>query len=136
MAGNAGSSLLRQCDVALVLPKVAEACDTGIVPTTSTAMSLALGDALAIALMEHRQFTPEHFRQFHPGGKLGARLLKVRDLMHDDLPLVRTGTADVRDPAGDEPEGLWRRRRAGCGRSVPASSPTATCAGTWTACWT
>ncbi len=92
MAGNPDSSLLRQCDVKLVLPKVAEACDTGIVPTTSTAMSLALGDALAIALMEHRQFTPEHFRQFHPGGKLGARLQKVRDLMHEDLPVVRTGT--------------------------------------------
>ncbi len=92
MAGNPGSSLLRQCDVALVFPKVAEACETGIVPTTSTAMSLALGDALAIAMMEHREFTPEHFRQFHPGGKLGARLLKVRDLMHEDLPVVAAGT--------------------------------------------
>ena len=51
-------------------------------------MTLALGDALAIALMEHRAFTPDHFRMFHPGGKLGARLLKVRDLMHDDPPLV------------------------------------------------
>ena len=51
-------------------------------------MTLALGDALAIALMEHRAFTPEHFRVFHPGGKLGARLLKVGDLMHEDPPLV------------------------------------------------
>jgi arabinose-5-phosphate isomerase len=51
-------------------------------------MTLALGDALAIALMEHRAFTPDHFRMFHPGGKLGARLLKVRDLMHDNPPLV------------------------------------------------
>ena len=51
-------------------------------------MTLALGDALAIALMEHRQFTPDHFRIFHPGGKLGAKLLRVRDLMHTDLPLV------------------------------------------------
>ena len=92
VAGNAGSTLLRQCDVALVLPPADEACDKGIVPTTSTAMSLALGDALAIALMEHRQFTPEHFREFHPGGKLGARLSKVRDLMHDDLPLVAQDT--------------------------------------------
>jgi arabinose-5-phosphate isomerase len=70
------------------LPEVPEACETGIVPTTSTTMTLALGDALAIALMEHRAFTPEHFRMFHPGGKLGARLLKVRDLMHEDPPLV------------------------------------------------
>lgn len=93
VAAKADSTLLRQCDVRLVLPPADEACEKGIVPTTSTAMSLALGDALAIALMEHRQFTPDHFREFHPGGKLGARLRKVGDLMHDDLPLVATGTA-------------------------------------------
>jgi arabinose-5-phosphate isomerase len=67
---------------------VPEACEKGIVPTTSTTMTLALGDALAVALMEHRAFTPDHFRMFHPGGKLGARLLRVRDLMHRDPPLV------------------------------------------------
>lgn len=83
-----GSTVMRQADVALLLPDVPEACEKGIVPTTSTTMTLALGDALAIALMEHRAFTPEHFRMFHPGGKLGARLLKVRDLMHDQPPLV------------------------------------------------
>jgi arabinose-5-phosphate isomerase len=88
IAGREGSTLLRQADVALLLPQVPEACEQGIVPTTSTTMTLALGDALAIALMEHRAFTPEHFRMFHPGGKLGARLLRVRDLMHDDPPLV------------------------------------------------
>lgn len=92
VANNAESTLLRQCDVRLLLPPADEACETGIVPTTSTAMSLALGDALAIALMEHRQFTPEHFRQFHPGGNLGARLSKVSDLMHDDMPLVAAST--------------------------------------------
>jgi len=92
VASRAESTLLRQSDVRLLLPPAEEACDTGIVPTTSTAMTLALGDALAIALMEHRRFTPEHFRQFHPGGKLGARLSKVRDLMHDDLPIVAIGT--------------------------------------------
>jgi arabinose-5-phosphate isomerase len=91
VAGRAGSTLLRQSDVALLLPDVPEACETGIVPTTSTTMTLALGDALAIALMEHRAFTPEHFRMFHPGGKLGARLLRVRDLMHLDPPLVPEG---------------------------------------------
>lgn len=88
VAGREKSTLMRQADVAILLPQVPEACETGIVPTTSTTMTLALGDALAIALMEHRAFTPEHFRVFHPGGKLGARLLKVRDLMHDDPPLV------------------------------------------------
>jgi arabinose-5-phosphate isomerase len=88
VAGREGSTLLRQSDVALLLPAAPEACDQGIVPTTSTTMTLALGDALAIALMEHRQFTPDHFRIFHPGGKLGAKLLTVRDLMHTELPLV------------------------------------------------
>ncbi len=88
VAGREGSTLLRQSDVALLLPNAPEACDQGIVPTTSTTMTLALGDALAIALMEHRQFTPDHFRIFHPGGKLGAKLLTVRDLMHTELPLV------------------------------------------------
>lgn len=83
-----GSTLMRQATVGLLLPEVPEACEKGIVPTTSTTMTLALGDALAIALMEHRAFTPEHFRMFHPGGKLGARLLKVSDLMHADPPLV------------------------------------------------
>jgi arabinose-5-phosphate isomerase len=92
VASRADSTLLRQADVALLLPPAAEACDTGIVPTTSTTMTLALGDALAIALMEHRQFTPEHFRVFHPGGKLGARLAKVSDLMNADAPLVQHDT--------------------------------------------
>lgn len=90
IASKADSTLMKQCDVKLVLPEAAEACGRGIVPTTSTTMTLALGDALAIALMEHRQFTPENFRDFHPGGKLGARLSKVRDLMHSGakMPLI------------------------------------------------
>lgn len=88
VAGRPDSTLLRQADVALVLPESPEACGTGIVPTTSTTMTLALGDALAVALMEHRKFTPDHFRTFHPGGKLGAKLSRVGDLMHRDLPLV------------------------------------------------
>ncbi|WP_309667365.1 KpsF/GutQ family sugar-phosphate isomerase [Tabrizicola sp.] len=92
VAARDGSTLLRQSDVAILLPDAPEACETGIVPTTSTTMTLALGDALAIALMEHRAFTPDHFRMFHPGGKLGARLLRVRDLMHDDPPLVSEAT--------------------------------------------
>jgi arabinose-5-phosphate isomerase len=94
VASRAGSTLLRQSDVAILLPQAEEACGTGIVPTTSTTMTLALGDALAVALMEHRHFTPEHFRTFHPGGKLGAKLMKVADLMHggDALPLVAETT--------------------------------------------
>lgn len=94
IASKPDSTLIKQSDVALILPKVDEACGTGVVPTSSTTMTLALGDALAVALMEHRQFTPEHFRDFHPGGKLGAQLSRVRDLMHTDtaLPLVTSDT--------------------------------------------
>ncbi len=94
VASRPDSTLLRQSDVAIVLPQAEEACGTGIVPTTSTTMTLALGDALAVALMEHRHFTPEHFRTFHPGGKLGAKLLKVADLMHvgEAVPLVPEAT--------------------------------------------
>lgn len=88
LASRPDSTLLRQSDVALLLPAAPEACGSGIVPTTSTTMTMALGDALAIALMEHRKFTPEHFRTFHPGGKLGAKLSRVGDLMHRDIPLV------------------------------------------------
>ncbi len=90
MASRADSTLMRAADVRLLLPALPEACGIGIVPTTSTSMMMGLGDALAIALMESRDFTPEHFRVFHPGGKLGARLSRVADLMHsgEALPLV------------------------------------------------
>jgi len=93
VAARADSTLIRRSDVALVLPAAAEACALNLAPTTSTTMTLALGDALAVALMEHRRFTPEDFRGFHPGGRLGARLAKVADLMHggDALPLIGEG---------------------------------------------
>ena len=92
VAGKADSTLIRQADVAIVLPEAPEVCPMGLAPTTSTTMTLALGDALAVALMEHQSITPQRFREFHPGGKLGARLLTVGDLMHEDLPLVSPGT--------------------------------------------
>ena len=91
VAGRRRSTLLRQSDIAIVLPPAPEACSVGLAPTTSTTMTLALGDALAVALMEHRAFTPEDFRGLHPGGRLGARLATVGDLMHagDAMPLTR-----------------------------------------------
>ena len=94
VASRKNSTLLKQSNVAIVLPQLGEACGTGVVPTISTTMTLALGDAMAIALMEHRKFTPENFREFHPGGKLGAKLAHVRDLMHsgDSIPLVNIKT--------------------------------------------
>ncbi|WP_299877450.1 SIS domain-containing protein [uncultured Sulfitobacter sp.] len=95
MTSRPDSSLGSQSDVILTLPALGEACGTGIVPTSSTTMTLAMGDALAVALMEHRAFTPEHFRNFHPGGKLGAKLSHVSDLMHtgDAIPMVHTDAA-------------------------------------------
>jgi arabinose-5-phosphate isomerase len=93
VAGVEGSTLIRQADVSILLPKADEVCPMGLAPTTSTTMTLALGDALAVALMEHRNFTAERYRDFHPGGKIGARLSKVGDLMHVDLPMVLKNTA-------------------------------------------
>lgn len=91
---NPASALGSQCDVVLLLPDLPEACGTGVVPTTSTTMTLAMGDALAVALMENRSFTATHFRDFHPGGKLGAQLARVSDLMHtgEEVPLVALNT--------------------------------------------
>ncbi len=93
VAGRADSTLLKASDIAILLPAAAEAGVAGLAPTTSTTMTLALGDALAVALMEHRQFTPEDFREFHPGGRLGARLATVGQLMHsgDETPLIAVG---------------------------------------------
>jgi arabinose-5-phosphate isomerase len=90
ISGNAGSTLMRAADYRLTLPPQPEACALGMAPTTSTTMTLALGDALAVSVMERRGFMPEQFRTFHPGGKLGARLSKVAQLMHgpEALPLV------------------------------------------------
>lgn len=88
VASKRDSTLLKTADIALMLPKAREACSVGLAPTTSTTLTMALGDALAVAMMERRAFTPEHFKLFHPGGKLGAQLVKVEALMHTDLPLV------------------------------------------------
>ncbi len=90
VASRPESALMRAADIRLTLPRAPEACPMGLAPTTSTTLTLALGDALAVALMDRRRFTQESFRQFHPGGKLGAKLLTVRALMHgpEALPLV------------------------------------------------
>lgn len=95
MTSKPESALAMQSDVVLQLPSLGEACGTGVVPTSSTTMTLALGDALAVALMENRAFTAEHFRKFHPGGKLGAKLSLVSDLMHVGaaMPLVAAGAS-------------------------------------------
>ncbi len=94
ITANLDSSLSQEADVTLVLPKATEACPNGLAPTTSTTMQIALGDAIAVALLEERGFTALDFRMFHPGGKLGARLKLVRDCMHggDELPIASPST--------------------------------------------
>jgi arabinose-5-phosphate isomerase len=94
MTANSDSTLANTADVVLVLPNAREACPHNLAPTTSSLMQLALGDALAIALLESRGFTAVDFGMLHPGGKLGALLKTVRDLMHngEEVPLAPLGT--------------------------------------------
>ena len=94
ITGRAGSSLDKAGDVSLVLPDIKEACPLNLAPTTSTTLMLALGDALAVSLLERQKFSPEKFNALHPGGQLGRRFLKVADIMHsgDSIPLVNTDT--------------------------------------------
>jgi arabinose-5-phosphate isomerase len=94
ITANAESTMGRVADVVLNLPKAQEACPNGLAPTTSTLLQLALGDALAMALLEAKGFSAADFRNYHPGGKLGARIKHARDIMHrvENLPLANEGT--------------------------------------------
>ena len=94
MTADPESSLATASDVSLVIPDAPEACAETRAPTTSTTLMMALGDALAVALLEQRGFTGDDFKTFHPGGKLGALLRTVDDLMHrgDEMPIVQSGT--------------------------------------------
>jgi arabinose-5-phosphate isomerase len=118
IVGRPSSALAKAADITLLLPDRPEACPMGLAPTTSTTATLALADALAIALLERKGFDAQGFGVFHPGGKLGKKLIKVEQLMHRDdaLPLVgldtstgevilemtakRFGCVGVLDPAG------------------------------------
>lgn len=95
ITGKSGSTLAENSNSALILPTIAEACPMGLAPTTSTTATLAMGDALAVALLERRGFTTEDFQVLHPGGKLGQGLLRVDDIMHvgDELPLTQPDAA-------------------------------------------
>ena len=94
MTANADSTLGKTADVVLTLPQAREACPHNMAPTTSSLMQLALGDALAIALLESHGFTALDFGMLHPGGKLGALLKTVSDFMHtgEQVPLASLGT--------------------------------------------
>ena len=93
MTSRPDSALGREADVLIPMPEAAEACPNGLAPTTSTTMQLALGDALAIALLEAKGFTARDFGLLHPGGKLGAQLAYVRDIMHtgERVPRIHVG---------------------------------------------
>jgi arabinose-5-phosphate isomerase len=94
LTSGKASTLAREADIVLAMPKIAEACPHGLAPTTSTLLQLVIGDALAIALLEARGFTPDDFRDFHPGGKLGATLTHLSEIMRtgEDMPVVTLGT--------------------------------------------
>lgn len=94
MTGRREGTLAKRSHIVLCLPPLEEACPFGLAPTTSTTLMLALGDALAIALLEKRHFSKEQYKMRHPGGKLGKLMLNAADLMHsgDEMPLVRADT--------------------------------------------
>ena len=98
IGANPDSTLIMAADVKLVLPRAPEACPMGMAPTTSTTMMLVLGDALAVALMERKGFSPDQYRDLHPGGSLGRALIRVTDLMHreGEIPLAPE-TASMRE---------------------------------------
>ncbi len=98
VAGDAKSTLAQAADITIKLPKLQEACPIGLTPTTSTTVMLALGDALACALLTRKNFSVQDFGKFHPSGSLGRRLMTVQDIMHagDQLPVVEV-TASVGD---------------------------------------
>ncbi len=94
ITGKPESALAEAADVILIIPKNGEACPMGLAPTTSTTVTLALGDAIAVALLERKGFSSDDFHVLHPGGKLGRRLLRVGDVMHRgaDMPLTSGDT--------------------------------------------
>lgn len=98
VTGRADTSLTKNADLSITLPAAGEACDVTHAPTTSTLMMMALGDALAIALLRQRGFTAGDFQNYHPGGNLGAALKRVRDLVNKDRPLpLISQSARMRD---------------------------------------
>ena len=90
VVGRENSPLGRNADITIVLPDYPEACPMGLAPTTSTTMALALGDAIAVALLKRTSFSSSNFQELHPGGRIGKRLLTVKELMHagSNMPLV------------------------------------------------
>jgi arabinose-5-phosphate isomerase len=94
MTDKMGSTFARFADVVLDIGVEREACNNNLAPTSSTTCTLVMGDVLAVTLSKQRNFKPEDFARFHPGGSLGRKLLtRVRDVMHSNLPVVQTGAS-------------------------------------------
>ena len=112
ITGRRNSALAEAADAALVLPDTPEACPMGLAPTTSTTVMLALGDAIAVAMLERKGFSADDFRMLHPGGKLGRRLLRVGAIMHtgDAVPAGHARDQDGRGADHHEREELRLRR--------------------------
>ena len=112
ISSNSKSSLAKASNFKLCLPPATEACSIGLAPTTSTTMALALGDALAVTLMQERKFSPEHFKILHPGGRLGSQVIKVNQLMHSGkkIPVV--------EPESSMPDTLIEMTSKGFGVAV------------------
>lgn len=89
VTANPDSVLAKAASIVILMPKIDEACPYNLAPTTTTTMMLAVGDALALSLLKKKSFTRDDFKNYHPGGALGKRLLKVSDLMHVDTPIVK-----------------------------------------------
>ncbi len=89
ITANSESILAKSASVIILMPSIDEACPYNLAPTTTTTMMLALGDALALSLLNKKSFSRDDFKNLHPGGTLGKRLLKVMDLMHTDTPVVK-----------------------------------------------
>ena len=130
MTGNADSTLGKAADIVLALPQTREACPHNLAPTTSSLMQLALGDALAIALLESRGFTAIDFGVFHPRGKLGAALKFIRDVMHPGaaVPLIARGALMSEAIVEMSAKGFGCVAVTTPTASLPALSPTAICA--------
>jgi len=95
LTSGENSALAREAGIVLALPHISEACPHGLAPTTSTLLQMVIGDALAVALLEARGFTADHFRTFHPGGRLGANLTRLAEIMHsgEAVPVVPLGAS-------------------------------------------
>lgn len=139
LTGNPASTLANNADVHIDVSVSQEACPLGLAPTSSTTATLAMGDALAVALLEARGFTAEDFARSHPGGRLGRRLLLLTDdVMHTGAQMPRSAPDDLLKDA------LLEMSRQGLGTTVVVDgeervlgcSLTATCAGRWTGRWT